>query len=655
MFNNSVVGYPSVTQGTHQGHNHDHDHTHGDVSFWDNPQRLAILAAQGLLFLVALGLERWLGNQPLALALYAATALWAGYKLAWSGAKTLVERRILNINFLITIASVGSFLIGHWEEGAAVVYLFTIAETLEEYAAANARKSIHSLMEGAPETAEVLRDGVGVVVPVGEVDVGEVVVIRPGERVPLDGVVVRGASSVDQSAVTGESAPAAKMVGDPVFAGSMNNEGYLEVEVTKPLEDSTLYKIFEFVNLAQMRKSEIERFIDRFSRVYTPAVVALAFLLSTVPPLALGAPLQPWLYRSLVLLVIACPCALAISTPVSMVSGISSGARNGVLIKGSNLVEAMSQVKVFAFDKTRTLTTGEIKVSDVGGLSMEKDRVLQLAASLEHMSEHPIAKAIRQTNLEAGGEILEVEGFTAIPGRGVSGVVGGVTYYLGTRSLVGRLDPEVEEAVSALEEEGKTVVLLGRDGEALGYVALSDTLRADSRWVVEELGQRGIETVMLTGDNRRTAKAVAQMLGGMEYLAELLPEEKMEAVKSLRTRGRVAMVGDGVNDAPALAYADVGVAMGAAGSDLALEAADVALMDDDLCKVVYLLDLSVATQRVVRQNIALSILVKGFFAFAVFPGWVTLWMAVLLGDIGLTLVVILNALRIQRVQPSHRH
>ncbi len=630
---------------------HDSGHSHGGGLFEDSRQ-VIMLAIPGLLFILGLYSEFILKNQTYALILYVLTTVISGYKLAIKGIKTLINKKTLSISFLISVAAIGSFLIGHGEEGATVVYLFTIAELLEEYAIKKARRSVHTLMELAPEYAEVKRDEEITRVPVRSVKVDEIVVIRPGDKIPLDGLVVIGDSSVNQASITGESMPIFKTIKDEVYAGSINNEGYLEVKVNKLSNESVLSKIVEFVTLAQLKKSPTERFIDKFSKYYTPAVIFLALLLATVPPFVLGYSFNTWVYKSLVLLVISCPCALAISTPVSMVSGLTSAARNGVLIKGSSYVETLSKVKTFAFDKTGTLTEGKLVVTDVVGVNSERESVLRYAASLESMSEHPVAEAIVKKYNENGGSLIGVNGFQAVTGKGVIGEVNGEQVYVGNRALVSENGAFIsEENILGLENEGKTVVFVGMGNTILGFIAVMDKVRDASVRTVSELNNRGLRTVMLTGDNDRTARAVADVVGVSMYKAELLPENKVAEIEDLKQDGSIVMVGDGVNDAPALVSADIGIVMGAAGSDVALEAADVALMQDDISKLPYLMDLSKKTLEVVRQNILLSLIIKGAFAVLVFPGLVTLWMAVLFGDLGLTFIVILNAMRISKVKP----
>ena len=610
-----------------------------------------MIPAGGVLLLLGLYLEFFTQQKLLAQLLFLAVVAVAGHGIIRSGVSAALRGR-LNINFLITLAAAGAFLIGHGEEGAAVVYLFFIAEYLEEYASARAKHSIAELMKLAPEKATVKRNGEEVEVHVHAVRVGDVVVVRPGDRIPLDGVVVSGASSVNQAPITGESMPVPKRKGDEVYAGTINQEGYLEIRVSRRSEETLLSKIVKLVEQAQMEKSRTEAFIDRFARYYTPVVISLALLVSILPPLLFDQPFREWVYRGLVLLVISCPCALAISTPVSMVSAITSAARNGVLIKGGSYIEEIKHARVVVFDKTGTLTTGMPEVTDVIALNGTGEaELLRIAASLEAKARHPLARAIVAAAEQKGVPLVEVSEFRALPGRGIEGEIEGRRYFVGSGLFLRErgLSPP-EELVHRLEREGKSIVAVSSDGTVIGVIALRDRLRDSALETVRELKRRGIRVIMLTGDNRRAAKAVAEALGIDEYHAELLPQDKVRIVEELLRRyEHVVMVGDGVNDAPALAKAHVGIAMGAIGSDVAIESADIALMEDDLSKITYLLHLSEKTMSVVRQNVAASILIKGSFAVLAFPGYITLWLAVAVGDMGLSLAVILNALRIGRV------
>lgn len=546
---------------------------------------------------------------------------------------------------LVTIAAVGATAIGALEEGAAVVLLFNLAEMLEEYAGERARHAIEELMELRPETAVVRRNGSEVEVPVGEVMPGEVFVLRPGARVPLDGEVVEGESSVDQSAITGESMPIAKAVGEDVYAGTMNVDGFLVVRAVSMAEESTLARILHMVEEAEESRSPTEAYVERFSRWYTPAVIASAILIATVPPFVLGQPLNDWVYRALVMLVVACPCALAISTPVAMVSAISSASRNGVLIKGSIHIEELAKAKTIAFDKTGTLTHGALEVSEIHGDSGE---VLRCAASLESKSEHPIGHAIIEKATAEGVKNDEPSGFKTYPGRGVEATLDGSRVCVGNPRLLAELG--IHNPNGSQVNGGKTTIYVAKDGAVIGSLTLTDKVRPESSAAVAALKMRGLRVEMLTGDNEETARDVAARVGVDGFKAGLLPEEKVNAVESLGDG--VVMVGDGVNDAPALAKAGVGVAMGAMGSDVALETADVALMQDRLDRIPYAIDLSRSTMRRIRENIALSVAIKlGIALFAV-PGFVTLWAAVTIGDMGPSLVVILNSMRLSRIKPK---
>jgi Cd2+/Zn2+-exporting ATPase len=613
-----------------------------------------------------------------------------------------VRNRNLDIDLLMSLAILGAltaslvFNEALYFEAATLAVLFSIAELLERYSMDRARDSLEALMDLSPEQATVRRDtgssetpradgeavdGEEVTVPVGDVDVGERVVVRPGEKIPLDGDVIDGESAVNQAPITGESVPVDKTVGDEVFAGTINEEGYLMVQVTSTAGDNTLSRIVQLVEDAQSNTTEREQFVERFSAYYTPAVVAFAVIVTLGSPVVLDTTLSTAFVYGLTLLVLACPCAFVISTPVSVVSGITSAAKNGVLIKGGNHLEAMGDIEAVAFDKTGTLTKGELTVTDVIPLNgNSEDDVLRCARGLEARSEHPIGDAIVA---EAGdGGDRDIDGFESITGKGVRAELGGVPHIAGKPGLFDELGFNlshvhattdgglvtqtaqqlcegnncldlVEETVPELQSEGKTVVLVGTENELEGVIAVADEVRPEARAAIERLRALGIEkTVLLTGDNERTAGAIAEQVGVDEYEAGLLPDEKVGHVESLDEAcdGGVAMVGDGINDAPALATATVGVAMGAAGTDTALETADVALLSDDLSKLPYLYDLSGAANNVIRQNIWASLGVKAALAVAVPFGYVPIWLAVLAGDAGMTTAVTGNAMRLSEVE-----
>jgi Cd2+/Zn2+-exporting ATPase len=581
----------------------------------------------------------------------------------------------LDIDLLMGTAIVAATAIGYFVEAATLAVLFSIAELLEDYSMSRARNSLRELMELSPEEATVLQNGEEVTVPAAEVAVGETVVIRPGEKVPLDGVVVEGASAVDESPITGESVPADKSLGDEVYAGTIAAEGYLEVETTATANESTLSQIIELVQGAQEKKTETERFVDRFAGYYTPLVVVAAILTAAVPPLALGWPWETWFIRGLTLLVIACPCAFVISTPVSVVSAVTSAAKNGVLVKGGSHLETMGAVDVVAFDKTGTLTKGELAVTDVVALEGHDERaVLWHAGGLERRSEHPIAAAVLARAEDAGiDDLPEPTGFESLTGKGIRGDIDGETHYAGKPGLfselgfdispratdggsamMGQSSADAGDVLADLERDGKTVVVVGTGTELLGIVAIADEVRPGARETVERLHERGVEhVVMLTGDNDGTAWAIAGTVGVDDYRAELLPDRKVTAIEDLRAEyGTVAMVGDGINDAPALAAADVGIAMGAAGTDTALETADIALMGDDLTKLPYLYRLSRTANGVIRQNVWTSLGVKALLAVGVPLGYVSVALAVVVGDMGMSLSVTANAMRLSRLQPD---
>jgi Zn2+/Cd2+-exporting ATPase len=564
-----------------------------------------------------------------------------------------VRARHLDIHVLMVIAVLGAAAIGEWTEAATVVVLFAVAQLLETAAMERARGAIRGLMELAPADALVRRHGRDVRVPIDGVSVGETVLIAPGEKIPVDGRVTHGTSQVNQAPVTGESLPADKQPGDEIFAGTINGRGALDVQVTRRRDDSTLARIIHLVERAQAQRAPSQLFIDRFARVYTPVVLALAVAVALLPPLAFGGGAGEWLYRALVLLVISCPCALVISTPVSVVSALAAAARKGVLIKGGAHLERLASVRCVAFDKTGTLTRGRLHVSAVipvkGATSSD---LLAAAAALEARSEHPIGRAIVQHGQAAGVRPGAVTGFIAHPGLGAEGRVDGVATLAGSHRFFvqqGLLDADLEGSLAAISATGSSAVLVARAGRALGVLGISDELRPGAREALEVLRAQGVSRIiMLTGDGTATANGIGAAAGVDEVYAELLPEDKVARIHELRAKyGPVAMIGDGVNDAPALATADVGIAMGAAGTDAALETADVALMADELGKIPYALRLSRATTRNIHANIAFSIVLKGAFLLLAVAGWATLWMAVA-ADMGASLLVIANALRLLR-------
>ncbi|HEY3384462.1 MAG TPA: heavy metal translocating P-type ATPase [Vicinamibacterales bacterium] len=559
----------------------------------------------------------------------------------------------LDINVLMLVAVTGAVIIGEWSEGAAVIFLFALAQWLETRSMDRARHAIRALMELAPAEALVRRNGSDQRIRVDDLRLGDVMVVRPGEKIPLDGAVLTGETDVNQAPITGESFPVEKRAGDEVFAGTINGQGAVEVRVTRLRRDTTMARIIGLVESAQAQRAPAQAFVERFARVYTPAVLIVAAAVAVLPPLVAGQPVTPWLYRALVLLVISCPCALVISTPVSIVSALAAAARNGVLIKGGVHLERTAAIRAVAFDKTGTLTRGRPEVVEVLPVSgVGAAEVLRLAAGLETRSEHPLARAILRRAQQDGVTPPAVDGFQALAGLGAQARVGGESVLIGNHRLFeqrGLCSPAIDRSLEVLGRQGRTAVLVARRDQTVGIIAMADQARVSGRGAIQALRESGIgRIVLLTGDNAGTAQAVAEELGVDEFLAELLPADKVEAVAALRARyGLVAMVGDGVNDAPALAAADVGIAMGAACSDAALETADVALMADDLLRVPYLLRLGRDTVGNVKANIVFAIGLKAVFLALAVAGVATLWMAVV-ADMGASLIVIANGLRLLR-------
>jgi len=583
-------------------------------------------------------------------AIFLAVILFSGREIIGAAFSSVIRRR-LDVNFLMTVAAFGAFAIGQADEGAAVMYLFSLAEYLEDVASGKVRSSIAGLLKLSPSSATIRVDGGEVEKHIHDVRVGDVAIVRPGQRIPVDGVVVGGSSSVNQAVITGESVPVDREVGSEVFAGSINEEGFLEIRATSPPTETVISKVVRLVQQAQSERSPTESFVERFAKYYTPLVVAGSISVALVPPLVLGASFTTWFYRALILLVVSCPCALTISTPVSMASAITSAASNGVLVKGGKYLESLGRVKTFVFDKTGTLTRGKLEVTDVVSFSPSPKEVLQLSASLETMSEHPVARAIVEKAKAEKLILIPVGEFNSIRGRGVEGMVDGKDVVVGKHELFQKIPDKVLDKARELQAQGKTTVMLGVGDEVVGLIALKDRVKDAAAGAIEELKDRGIQSVIISGDNDATTASIAKDVGVNHYHAELLPEDKLEEISHLKEKyGSVAMVGDGVNDAPALAKANVGIAMGVLGSDVSIETADIALMRDDLSKVPYILDLSRNTLRVVKQNITASILVKAVFALLALPGLVTLALAVGVGDMGLSLAVILNAMRLRFVR-----
>ncbi|MHB1243382.1 MAG: heavy metal translocating P-type ATPase [Gaiellaceae bacterium] len=617
--------------------------------WWRRREASTGIAAVLLLLALIADFATSLGILPIAL--YAAAGLVGGWPVARSGANALLATRRPDINFLMTIAVIGAAFIGAWLEAALVVVLFSIGVALEGRAVERARRELAGLVALAPEFARVRRGGAEVELPVAELVVGDLVVVRPGERIPADGAVVEGASAVDEAPITGESTPVDKEAGDPLFAGTLNGQGLLVLRVGAAPGDTTIAKIGRLVEEAQARKSPSERWVDAFAKVYTPIVIGAAALVATVP-LAFGVEFSTALYSALALLILACPCALVISTPVSIVSALGRASAAGVLVKGGAHLERAALVTTVAFDKTGTLTEGKPQLAAVEPFGTPEEELLSLAASLERGSEHPLAKAIVAAAVSRGVALDDVSDFEALTGLGARGRVGGAEIAVGSPRFFGELDGRAAAAVEGLQARGQTAVIVTRDGVAVGALGLADRPRPEAAEAVAALGRLGISrTILLTGDNRATAEAIAREVGVSEVRAELMPEDKATAIAELGPGA--AMVGDGVNDAPALASAELGFAMGSAGSDTAIEVADIALMGDDPRKVAGLIGLARWTRSIVRQNIAFSLGTKAVALAFLAAGALPLWAAVGT-DVGASLIVVANGLRLLRRAPAGR-
>ncbi|QGH33849.1 cadmium-translocating P-type ATPase [Gracilibacillus salitolerans] len=575
-------------------------------------------------------------HHTLTISTFVLAIVIGGYDLIKTGSKNLIKFQF-DMKTLMTIAVIGAAIIGEWAEAAVVVFLFALSEALESFSMDKARNSIQSLMEVAPNRATIKRDDQLIEIDVEDVQIGDTMIVKPGEKIAMDGKVKEGMSYVNQAAITGESVPVEKGDGATVFAGSINEEGALVVEVTKSSEDTTIAKIIHLVEEAQAEKAPTQQFVDRFAKYYTPAIMLLALLVIVIPPV-FGADWQTWIYNGLAVLVVGCPCALVISTPVAIVTAIGNAARNGVLIKGGIYLEQLANIDAVAFDKTGTITLGKPMVTEVEALRGTEEELLQIAGALEAYSEHPIARAIHKktTNLL----LPEATQFQSITGKGIIATVHGARYKIGNARLFEGIElPSVSE---------NTVLYVGTENELIGYLTVADQPRPNIRQQMKKLHQLGIsKTVMLTGDVTNVAENIGQQTGVSDVKAELYPEEKLSYIKRLKQSHRVAMVGDGINDAPALAEANVGIAMGGAGTDVALETADIALMGDDLSKIPYSIQLSKRTLRIIKENIGLALLLKVVALLLVIPGWLTLWLAIF-ADMGATLLVVFNALRLIR-------
>lgn len=611
------------------------------------------------LFLIILALVSQVVNGEDALlteGLFILAIIIGGFSLFKEGFSDLFKLDF-SMESLMTIAIIGAAIIGEWTEGSIVVILFAISEALERFSMDKARQSIRSLMDIAPKEALIRRNNVEQMINVSKIEVGDIMIIKPGQKIAMDGQVIKGHSSVDQAAITGESVPIEKNINDDIFAGTINEEGALEVKVTKHVNDTTIAKIIHLVEEAQGERAPAQAFVDKFAKYYTPTIMVIAALIVIVPPLFFNGDWNTWLYQGLSLLVVGCPCSLVISTPVSIVSAIGNSAKNGVLVKGGIYLEEIGGLKAIAFDKTGTLTKGTPTVTDFTTVdSKDEEKYFSIITALESYSQHPLASAILKEadNRAISYKSVVVDEFTSITGKGIQGNIEGITYLVGSPKLFESIltdNSKIIETYQRLQQQRKTAMLLGTDKQILAVIAVADELRESSKAVIEKLHDLGIEhTIMLTGDNATTAQSIGKQTGVTEIKGDLMPQDKLDYIKSLKeTYGKVAMVGDGINDAPALAASTVGIAMGGAGTDTALETADVALMGDDLQKLPFIVKLSRQTLRIIKQNITFSLGIKLLALLLVVPGWLTLWIAIL-ADMGATILVTLNGLRLMKVK-----
>ncbi|MCM3357593.1 heavy metal translocating P-type ATPase [Psychrobacillus sp. MER TA 171] len=585
-------------------------------------------------------------SHPVALSLFVLSIAIGGFDL-FKGGFINLTRFYFDMKTLMTIAIIGAAIIGEWREGAVVVFLFALSEALEAYSMNKARQSISELMDIAPPTAIVRRNNELIELDTEFIQIGDVLIVKPGQKIAMDGIVLKGSSTVNQASITGESVPVVKTKGEDVFAGTLNEEGSLEIEVTKRVEDTTIAKIIHLVEEAQAEKAPSQRFVDKFAKYYTPAIIGIAFLVAIIPPL-LGGDWKLWIYQGLAVLVVGCPCALVVSTPVAIVTAIGNAAKHGVLIKGGVHLEEIGRIEAIAFDKTGTLTKGYPEVTYVEADS-SKD-FIQNIMSIEAYSQHPLAKAIVEYGANNSIHPIEVDEFKSLTGKGAEAVVNGIKWSVGSVAwikTISLISVEVLRKVEKLQMEGNTVILATEEGTYRGFVAIADPIRSTSSKVLQDLKDIGIKhTVMLTGDDPNTANAIAAQLGITDVNAGLMPDQKLMAIERLKEKyGAVAMIGDGVNDSPALAAANVGIAMGGAGTDAALETADVALMADDLEKLPYTISLSRKALHIIKENIMFALGLKIIALLLIIPGWLTLWIAIF-ADMGATLLVVLNSLRL---------
>lgn len=580
----------------------------------------------------------------------------SSYGVAREAIEDIKNKRI-TANILMVIAAVASFFIFHGQEGATAILLYAIAERLEEITTDKSRSAIKELLELAPDDALLKTDEGYKNIPSREVKVREIIGIKPGMKVPLGGRIIKGSSYFDESAITGESIPVYKKIGDEIFAASLNSDSFVDIEVTRESSNTIVAQIAESVKQAQLNKSNHERFIEKFARYYTPIIIFAALMVMIIPPLVFGLDFNDWFYRGLILLVVSCPCALTLSTPLANIASLTKQAREGILVKGNRFIEQINDIEVFAFDKTGTLTEGKLKIFDTFAYNgINKEEVIKIAASLEALSEHPIGKAIVNEAKDMELSFHSVDNFEVIKGKGIIGQINGDPFYVGSKSFIEELNYQLPiEDIKSIENSGTVPILLGNKQKLLGIISIRDVLRVTAPILINGLKERGYETVLISGDNQAVCDSIGACLDIDQAYGEQLPDQKLEEIKNLKKRYKgVAMVGDGINDAPALALADLGIAIGASATDITLETADVIIINDDLKKILTYIDISKKTNRKIKQNIWTSIIVKVSFAVLTVIGLMTLWLAVGIGDMGVSLLVLLNGMTIFRYKFKYK-
>ena len=634
----------AIQKDDHDGHDHAHSHSHAH----SNRLLKLFIIISAVLYFVAMFVGK--ASEGAAIALFIIAAAISGYQTFIQGIKNLFRLKF-NIDTLMTIALIGAFSIGEWKEGTLVAILFGINEFLEGLGMEKARNSMASLLKVAPKEALLIEAGRERIVSIESLRAGDTVLVKPGEKIPSDGVVLEGKSSVNEAAITGESLPVEKSINQAVYGGSINNEGILKITITKSYEDSSLAKILHLVEEAQETKTPTEQFINHFAKYYTPIIILIAIIVMVIPPLFVGGDWGKWFYQGLAVLIVGCPCALVLSSPIAIVSGITRNARNGILIKGGVFLEQLGKINTIAFDKTGTLTKGQPIVE---AIKQYDEKFLSVAGSVENASSHPLAKAVMKKVEEVSASIYEVSDVNTLSGQGIVANVNGSIYFVGNEKGIPQsaLTEQIKKEISEMKNHGYTLVAVANEEKVLGIMGISDEIRGESKVIIDELQQLGIKhTVMLTGDHEKTAEKVAKQIGLTNYFAGLLPDEKVAKVKELTQSGKVAMVGDGINDAPALATADLGIAMGK-GTDSAIETADIVLMQDHLGKLPSAIRISKRVNRIIKLNISLALGLKLIALLLTIPGWLTLWIAIL-SDMGATVLVTLISLTVLIQQKHH--